>query len=393
MNRTPLIATASLAIALSSVPTLSSVVQAETVNIPVPKAVVSTAFNAAFSSTKIRLHKDESYIVLPNGQKKSIDTDNPIYVFDFPGINRNLEYSLNDVNTHSIQATVIDNRINADLYFENQGEEIKAKCVRKEVLSGKWVECSRDMERDVHLDNTILSLSLVPAAYDGSIAFTSPTVKFKTDVRISNKTCNTVLPPVKQICEAIEGKIKGKMTPKVEKVVMDSFNTTAVKQKIADAVRNAPGIRSLIDPKWKVTKVTSQGSNFIVTVERPDQIDSSSVKNLSLKPAQNQITSSCPVKVKLDATIQMKHTVAGTGFLTYENGQKSNTFDWKAKKGETVTSTVTRTFEGKPGTTSNGSAVMEIQWKGSDGKTYKTTSNKATFSVKCTQSASGNIKL
>lgn len=392
MNRTPLIATASLAMALGSVTTLYSAAHAETVNIPVPKAALSTAFNAAFSSTKVRLHKDESYIVLPNGQKKSInDIDNPVYVFDFPGINRNLEYSLNDVNTHSIQATVVDNRIHVDLHFENQGEEIKAKCVRK--LFGKWGECSLDMERDVHLDNTMLSLSLVPAAYDGSIAFTSPTVKFKTDVRISNKTCNTVLPPVKQICEAIEGKIKGKMTPRVEKAVMNSFDNAGVKQKIADAVRNAPGIRSLIDPKWKVTKVTSQGNNFIVTVERPDQIDGSSVKNLSLKPAQSQVTSSCPAKVKLDATIQMKHTVAGTGLLTYENGQKSNTFDWKAKKGEIVTSTVTRTFEGKPGTTSNGSAVMEIQWKGSDGKTYKTTSNKATFAVKCTQSASGNIKL
>lgn len=392
MKRTPLIATASLAMALSSVTTLYSAAYAETVNIPVPKAALSTAFNAAFSSTKVRLHKDESYIVLPNGQKKPInDIDNPVYVFDFPGINRNLEYSLNDVNTHSIQATVVDNRIHADLHFENQGEEIKAKCVRK--LFGKWGECSLDLERDVHLDNTMLSLSLVPAAYDGSIAFTNPTVKFKTDVRISNKTCNTVLPPVKQICEAIEGKIKGKMTPRVEKAVMNSFDNAGVKQKIADAVRNAPGIRSLIDPKWKVTKVTSQGNNFIVTVERPDQIDGSSVKNLSLKPTQSQTTSSCPAKVKLDATIQMKHTIAGTGFLTYENGQKSNTFNWKAKQGETVTSTVTRTFEGKPGTTSNGSAVMEIQWKGSDGKTYKTTSNKATFAVKCTQSASGNIKL
>lgn len=392
MNRTSLITIASLAMALSSILTFPSVIHAETVNISVPKAVLSTAFNAAFNSTKVRLHKDESYIVLPNGQKKSIDAiDNPVYVYDFPGINRNLEYSLNDVNTHSIQATVIENRIHADLHFENQGEEVKAKCVRK--LFGKWGECSLDMERDVHLDNTILSLSLVPAAYDGSIAFTSPTVKFKTDVRISNKTCNTVLPPVKQICEAIEGKIKGKMTPRVEKAVMNSFDTNGVKQKIADAVRNAPGIRSLIDPKWKVTKVTSQVNNFIVTVERPDQIDGSSVRNLSLKPTQSQTTSSCPAKVKLDATIQMKHTIAGTGFLTYENGQKSNTFDWKAKKGETVTSTVTRTFEGKPGTTSNGSAVMEIQWKGSDGKTYKTTSNKATFSVKCTQSASGNIKL
>lgn len=389
MKRRTLIATASLTMALSSLPMLSSPSYAETVNIPVPKSVLSTAFNAAFSSTKVHLHKDESYILLPNGQQKSLDTPDPIYVFDFPGINRNIEYSLNDMNTHSIQATVNGNRINTDLYFENQGEEVKARCRRK--LFGKWGDCSLDMERDVHLDNSSLSLSLVPAAYNGSIAFTDLSTMFKTDVRIANKTCNTVLPPVKQICEAIEGKIKGTMTPQVEQKVTRSFDD--LKPEIADKVRNAPGIRSLINPAWKVTKVTSEGNNFIVTVERPDQIDGSSVKDLSLKPIQPQFTSICPAKVKLDATIQMKHTVAGTGFLTYENGQKSNTFNWNAEKGETVTSSVTRTFEGSPGTTSNGSAIMQIQWKGSDGKTYEKTSDKATFSVKCTQSASEQIKL
>ncbi|MEP0919943.1 hypothetical protein NC981_24330 [Leptolyngbya sp. DQ-M1] len=389
MKRRALIATASLTMALSSLPMLGSPSYAETVNIPVPKAAVATAFNAAFSSTKVRLHKDESYILLPNGQKKPLDTPDPIYVFDFPGINRNIEYSLNDMNTHSIQATVNGNRINTDVFFENQGEEIKARCRRK--LFGKWGDCSLDMERDLHLDNSSLSLSLVPAAYKGSIAFTDLSTKFKTDVRIANKTCNTVLPPVKQICEAIEGKIKKTMTPQIEQKVANSFNE--LKPEIADKVRNAAGIRNLINPAWKVTKVTSEGNNFIVTVERPDQIDGSSVKDLSLRPIQTQFTSTCPAKVKLDATIQMKHTVAGTGFLTYENGQKSNTFNWNAKKGEAVTSSVTRTFEGSPGTTSNGSAVMQIQWKGSDGKTYEKTSNKATFSVKCTQSASDKIKL
>lgn len=379
--------TASLAMALSSMPTMSSVAHAETVNIPVPKAALVTAFNSAFSSTKVRLHKAESYILLPNGQKRSIDTEDPVYVFDFPGIERRLEYSLNDMNSQSIQATINGARINVDLYFENQGEEVKAKCFRK--LFGRWGECSLDMERDVHLDNAILSLALSPAPYKGSIAFDDLSVTFKTDVKIANKTCNTVLPPVKQICEAIEDKIKSKMTPKVEQRVTTSFNDE--KQTIADKVRNAPGIRSLIDPSWKVTKISSQGSNFIITVERPDQIDGSSVQQLSLKPVQAQTTSACPAKVKLDATIQMKHTVAGTGFLTYENGQKSNMFNWNAKKGETVTSTVTRTFNGQPGMTHNGTAVMEIQWKGSDGKTYQKASNKANFSVKCTQSASDQI--
>lgn len=232
-------------------------------------------------------------------------------------------------------------------------------------------------------------MSFVPIAYKGSISYDDPKVTFKTDVKIANKLCQAF----KGICGWLENKIKKEMTQTIEDEAESRLDEKKMKQIVADRVRNAPGIRNLIDPAWKVTKVTSQGSNFIVTVERPDQIDNSSVMQLSLKPVQSQITSSCPAKVKLDATIEMKHTVAGTGFLVYENGQKSNTFDWNAKKGSTVTSSVTRTFNGSSGTTSTGSAVMHIQWKGSDGKTHEKTSNKATFSVKCTQSASDKIKL
>ncbi|MUG91225.1 hypothetical protein F7734_01415 [Scytonema sp. UIC 10036] len=369
---------------------LSSSARAETVNIPVPKAAVATAFNAAFSSTKVHLHKDANYILMPNGSKKSIPLSNPIYTYKFSGIARHIDYSLQDFNTQSIQATVNGDRINADMYFENQGEEIQAKCFRK--LAGKWGECSLDIERDIHLDNTNLSISLIPVAYNGSISYANPEVTFKTDVRIANKLCKSVLPPIKQICEGIEGAIANKMTPQVESQMKNALNESKMKQSVADAVRNAPGISNLIDPKWQITKVTSQGSNFIITVERPDQIDGSSVQNLSLKPVQKEIVSACPTTVKLDATIDMKHTVTGTGFLSYENGEKSNTFNWSAKKGQTVTSTVSRKFDSKPNSTNNGWAVMTVKWKGSDGKTYEAVSNKATFSVKCTPAAPGGLK-
>jgi hypothetical protein len=394
ITRKSLMVAASAAIMFGHIPLLASVAQAETVNITVPKAAVATAFNGALSSTKIHLHnlgpkngttwhKDASYILLPTGSKVPL----PIaeYKYEINNI-RHLKYYVNDLNTSSIQATVNGNRINVNANFESQGEEIKAKCVRK--LAGNWGECSLDMERDIHLDNSILSISLNPVAYNGSISYDSPSTTFKTDLKIASKLCQAF----KGICGWIEGKIKTQLTPTIESQVTKSFNDPKMKQAVADAVRNSPGINSLLKD-WKVTKITSQGSNYIVTVDRPDQIDGSSVQKLSLTPTQKVVTSACPTTVKLDATIEMKHTVAGTGFLTYENGQKSNTFNWSAKKGQTVTSTVSRQFDGKPGSKNEGWGVMQVQWKGTDGKTYQEVSNKATFSVNCTLAAPGGIKL
>jgi hypothetical protein len=113
-------------------------------------------------------------------------------------------------------------------------------------------------------------------------------------------------------------------------------------------------------------------------------IDETSVQSLSLKPVDSNIRTSCPATVKFEATIQMKHTVKGDGFLVYENGQKSNTFQWSANEGQKVTSTVSRKFEGRPGVTNNGWAVMKVQWNGSDGAKHTKDSNKAAFSVRCT---------
>jgi hypothetical protein len=40
---------------------------------------------------------------------------------------------------------------------------------------------------------------------------------------------------------------------------------------VAAAVKQAAGFRNIIAPEWQVTKVTSKGNDFIVTVERPDR--------------------------------------------------------------------------------------------------------------------------
>ncbi|MBD1893148.1 hypothetical protein [Coleofasciculus sp. FACHB-129] len=261
-----------IGLTFSSIPLLGSVAHTKTVDIPVPKAAVAAAFNVALSSTKIHLnsfgskngtswHKNSSYVQLPGGSKKAFPISE--YTFDITKY-RKLRYYVGDMNTSSIQATINNSSIEATAQFESQGEEIKAKCIRR--LLGKWNECSLDMERDIHLNNSILSVSLTPVAYNGSISYANPKVDFKTDLNIPNKLCQAF----SGICSKIEGRIKGELTKTIEDQLTNGLNNPNVKKKVAEAVKTAPSISKYVEAKAKITKITAQGNNFVVTVELPN---------------------------------------------------------------------------------------------------------------------------
>lgn len=236
--------------------------------ITIPKAVVVTAFNSVLASTKVLLHslgkkkgtswhKNISHIRLPTGAKWPIDV--PEYAHNI-GKLRKLKYYLNQLESATIQATAVGNRIQVDVRFESQGEEVKAKCIRR--LFGKWGECSLKMERDIHLNNTLLSVSFVPVAYNGSISYASPKVTFKTDIKIANRLCKAF----KGICGAIEKTIKKRLSSKIVSAARAAFNDPKLKKQVANKVKNTPGLRSYLDGR-KVLKVESKGNNFVVTVE------------------------------------------------------------------------------------------------------------------------------
>ena len=118
-------------------------VRAETADIKVPKAAVSTAFNAALASMKIKLDNygakrgtswldQQSYIVMPGGGTKKFSL--PESEYDI-GAYRKLKHYIEDMTTNSLNAVVIGDRIVLTVAFESQGEEIKGKCVRR--LAGK----------------------------------------------------------------------------------------------------------------------------------------------------------------------------------------------------------------------------------------------------------------
>ncbi len=373
----------------------SNAAQAEIVNIPVPKSVVSTAFNAALSSFEVKLDnygpksgtswlKNSSYIRFPSGTKKPFDIEEQTFKITKW---RRFRHYVNDMRTSSIQAGVSGGRIEVSAFFESQGEEIKGKCIRKRF--GKWKQCGLNIERDIQLNNAQILMSLKPVAYKGSISYSSPTAEFKTDVKIANRLCQTF----GGICGWIENVIKTKMTKSIESNLLAGLNNSKNKKAVAKAVRKASAFKNLIDPAWTITKVKSSGSNFIITVKRPDVINASSVKSLKLLPVQKFKTATCPASLSFKATIKTKHAVKGNFWLKYENGKKSKVGKWSAGKNKTISSTVSRKFKGTKGKIKNGWTVMYLTYKASNGQTITKKSNKAKFKVKCTTSGKSNLSL
>lgn len=260
-----------LGLTIASFPLLNSPAHAKSVKIPIPKSVVSTAFNTALSSTKIHLdnywkkqgrtnwHKDTSYILFPNGAKQSFPI--PEYRFNVTKY-RQLKYYIDDMNTSSIKSTINGSRIQTTLYFESQGEEVKAKCIRRRFK--KWNECSLKMERDIHLNNSILSMSLRPVAYKGSISYANAAVDFKTDLRISSKLCQSF----KGICKNIESRIKNELTNNIENKLANGLNNSDVRAKVASSVKKS--LKSSLGKykNWKIVSIKSKGNKYILKLSK-----------------------------------------------------------------------------------------------------------------------------
>jgi hypothetical protein len=370
--------------------------ETETAVLHLPKAALSTAFNLALSSTSIQLdnfgakhgtswHEDDSWVLLPGGSKFRFGI--PENTFKVTKRRSLLSY-VDKLHSSSMTAKVDGDRVVVEVAFESADEEIKTRCVR-DPLIGKKRECSLKMERDAHLDNMFVAISVSPAAHDGSVSYADPDVEVAVDVRISNKLCQAF----KRICDKIEDKIHNALVPRVEDAVREQLESGAVRDTVAAALR-AP-LAPYVDPAWRVTDVSSQGSEFLVTVERPVTIDGDTVAGLTLQTVSSPVIGPCPAKVKLRATVATLHAVSGTGFLTNSSGVRSPEFAWGTGPGAQVTSSpVSLDVKGAPGTTVHGAATLTLRWTGSDGRTYSTTSNAAPFTVRCTfQAGGGGFKL
>jgi len=381
-----------LAILLAS--SFTGLIQAETVDIPVPKAAVVAAFNTALGGTKLHLDNygskqgtswlsQSSYIILPDGSKKKFNISEQTTKVT----NRRFwRHYINDFNTKNINVIANGNKLEMTAYFESQGEEIKGKCIKAKLISNKKVECKLKMERDIHLNNSQIMISLKPIAYNGSISFSNASATFKTDLKIPNKICQVF----NGLCGKIENFIKFKIRSSVENTVKNELNKPGIKKAVANKVKSL--LKNKIDPKWKVIKISSNSNKYIVRVQRPDTIDKNTVSISSFKALKKNANIKCPGNIDFNATIKTKTKVSGKFWLEFENGKKSNTHNWNMSGKGSQTSKVSRSWNAKNFKANSGWTRMALTWKDKKGKKYSKKSSKATFKRTC-KKASGGKKL
>lgn len=244
--------------------------QAETRQVPVPKSLVVTAFNAALSGTTVYVDtygekrgttwfSNKSTITLPNGTRKPIEN---IDEFTF-GVTdrRQLKYYIDDLHSQSLSASVDGSRIKVTLAFESQGEEIKGKCVRDPVV-GKPKECTLKMERDVHLNNARIDIWLTPQVNGTGLSFApSPQVRFSADLQIANRLCQTF----KGICSKIEDAALRRVRAAVEASLVKAFDSQR-----AELGQRVMGYAALASKTtgYRLTGISDSGTNFVLTLDR-----------------------------------------------------------------------------------------------------------------------------
>ena len=372
-----------------------SPVQAETVKINVPKAAVITAFNTALNGMAVKIDnygpkqgtswlKQESFVRMPDGSKKSFSI--PEHTTNLTSI-RKWRHYVDDFNTNQM-SVVGGGGVNLilKLGFESQGEEVKGKCLRKK-LNGSWTECTLNMERDFHINNALLDIQVTLTPYAGTISYKNAQATFKADIHIPNKLCQLF----GSLCSKIENLIYQGIKKAVEASIESVLNGNSMRNAVADAVKSKIG--GLIDPAWQITNVESSGSNYRLTIQRPDTIDQNSVSIKYFSVVKKISTIHCPGEVKFKATISTTTKMNGTVYLVHENGQKSKVQNWSMPKKGSATSYLTRTWSANDFKPHSGWSRMVLKWKGTDGKTYTKTSAKANFTRTCSKGASNKLKL
>ncbi len=407
MKYTTVLTTVVLSTVLASTQAFAT---SETKTIVIPKAAMAAAFNAALQGTQVRLDNygskhpkkkksknkyevswlsQESYVRLPGGQT---------YYFDIPerstkvgSLARYLRHYVSDMNSQSIQVGAHGSGLDFTLHFESQGREIKGKCIKR--IGENWSPCKNKLDRDMQLDNAWVKVHLVPVAYKGGISFkpvSSQHVDFKGDLKILSKWCSIANDLCKSIGNAIYKKLRGTIRQQLAQRLSSNALRTAVAEQVKSKLNK-------IAPNWKVTKVKSQGNNFLVTVTYPVPINGNTVSIKSFKVKKAKQAMQCPGKVEFSATIHAKHRhgLSGKAWLEYlapvKGAGKKLNWSMNGKGSGSATSTITQTWQNKNSGYVTGKTRLVVQWKGTDGKTYVRKSKPVVFQRRCLPTASGTL--
>jgi len=383
-----------------------NVAKAETVDISVPKSLVTTGINAYLQGMEINLdtwdkwngkdwYKNNSYILMPNGSKK------PLNIGKSPTVQtalRRYNGYVNDLRSQTISVKQDGKKIKFNVFFENAGNELQVGC--KKLKKDK--PCvAHLLKHSGQVNNAQVSAWLEPVLSNGKISFKQPQVKFDFDL----KPDSWILNKAKNIADRFvdtDGYVKKGLTTGFTNALKNQQTIEGLTKDLnkeiinraADKLKGTLGnnAATFVKNNLKITSLKDGGKNYIITINYPDPVTSKSLQIKSFNVVKPNDTIVCPGNIKFKATIKTDYKMSGQTWLENENGSKTKKLNWSNGKNKTTTSTIQRSWNKNGFQSHNGWSRIVITYKDVFGKTRTKKSATANFKRTCSKSASDDFK-
>ncbi len=261
--------------------------RAETSTVKIPKSLVVTAVNAALSGFEINLdnwgtfrpqskgtwHVDNSYVLFPSGKKYQIEV--PRTPDESVGGRRYNAY-VDDMKTQTLDVKLDGNRVRLRSFFESAGNEINIGCINK--ASDKPCKV-HPLKHSGDLDNAYFA-ALFDLKFNGPrISLVPSDVEIDFDLHLDSKVLDTLKNIASQFVD-----IKGIVRRNARKAFVTELTKPDLEQELSKDLNSAfrKEVRQLlagrtggmtaqmfINRNVSIKSITSQGSNFVISIEHP----------------------------------------------------------------------------------------------------------------------------
>ncbi|MFY0611831.1 MAG: hypothetical protein JXQ99_09930 [Hyphomicrobiaceae bacterium] len=382
---------------------------AATKDFKIPKSAAITAINAYLAGFEVQFdnwgsfkgsgggtwHTNNSFVRFPSGKKVNFNVPrSPTLTTAFKRYNAYVE----DMRTSNISVVADGDKLKLRAFFESAGNEIKIGCINRRKKKPCTVHV---LKHTGDINNAQVSAWFKPTFSGSTVRIVPTNLNLDFDLKLDS----WILDKMKNVASHfidIKGKARNAARsaflsemakPNVRNALSKNVNsilssklTAALKPKLGSKTTN------FIKNKVKISKIFSQGSNYVVRVKYPDIIHGGTVKIVSFKPKSKNLTAGCPFNFGFDAKIKSTAKVSGKAWLQFEKGKKSKAMNWKMHKTGIAKSTIVRKIVGKAGKKLNGKARLIVSWKGTTGITHATKTGFVNYKATCSK-ASGGLKL
>ena len=381
--------------------------KAETIDIPVPKSVVTTGINAYLQGMEVNLdtwdkwngkdwYKNNSYILMPNGKKEPINIPKSATL---QTTLRRYNGYVNDMRSQTISVKQDGKKFKLNVFFESAGDELKIGCINRR----KDKPCVAHLLKHTgQVNNAQVTAWLEPVLSRGKISFKQPQVKFDFDLKPDSWIANKAKNIVDWFIDT-DGYIKKGLTTEFtkalkEKQTIEGFSkdlNEEIINRAADKLKGTLGnnAASFIKQNLKITNLKDAGNKYIITVNYPDPVTKKSLQIKSFNAVKPNGSMVCPGNIKFKATIKTDYKMSGQVWLENNDGSKTKKLNWSNGKNQTTTSNISRSWDKKDFKSHQGWSRMAISFKDAFGVTRTKKSAIANFQRTCSKSATDDLKL